>query len=327
LDNILTKVLNDVKERVGEDFDEQDESLLKIDIHRSIPELLMDNTDRNRTSPFAFTGNKFEFRAVGSSANCANPMTVLNTIMAQTLKDFKKDVDALIEKGEKKEIAIIHTIREYIVSSERILFEGDGYSSEWEKEAEERRGLENIKTTPLALDAMVTEKAKSLFENNKIYSESEIEARHEIELEKYIKKVQIEGRVMVELASSHILPSAVRYQNVLLENVQRLKEAGLAEGACTERTKTLNKISEHINKVSTLTEEMIEARKKCNKIEDSREKAIAYCEEVKEKYFDAIRYHADKLEQMVEDKEWSLPNTGSYYSLDKFVFELIKKSC
>ena len=302
----LTKVLNDVKERVGDDFDEQDESLLKIDIHRSIPELLMDNTDRNRTSPFAFTGNKFEFRAVGSSANCANPMTVLNTIMAQTLKEFKKDVDALIEKGEKKEIAIIHTIREYIVASERILFEGDGYSSEWEKEAG-KRGLENIKTTPLALDAMVTEKAKSLFENNKIYSESELEARHEIELEKYIKKVQIEGRVMVELASSHILPSAVRYQNVLLENVQRLKEAGLAEGACTERTKTLNKISEHINKVSTLTEEMIEARKKCNKIEDSREKAIAYCEEVKDKYFDAIRYHADKLEQMVEDKEWSLP--------------------
>ncbi|MDQ3551089.1 MAG: glutamine synthetase type III, partial [Bacteroidota bacterium] len=302
----LTKVLNDVKERVGDDFDEQDESLLKIDIHRSIPELLMDNTDRNRTSPFAFTGNKFEFRAVGSSANCANPMTVLNTIMAQTLKEFKKDVDALIEKGEKKEIAIIHTIREYIVASERILFEGDGYSSEWEKEAG-KRGLENIKTTPLALDAMVTEKAKSLFKNNKIYSESELEARHEIELEKYIKKVQIEGRVMVELASSHILPSAVRYQNVLLENVQRLKEAGLAEGACTERTKTLNKISEHINKVSTLTEEMIEARKKCNKIEDSREKAIAYCEEVKEKYFDAIRYHADKLEQMVEDKEWSLP--------------------
>jgi glutamine synthetase len=302
----LTKVLNDVKERVGEDFDEQDESLLKIDIHRSIPELLMDNTDRNRTSPFAFTGNKFEFRAVGSSANCANPMTVLNTIMAQTLKEFKKDVDALIEKGEKKEIAIIHTIREYIVASERILFEGDGYSSEWEKEAE-KRGLENIKTTPLALDAMVTEKSKSLFENNKIYSESELEARHEIELEKYIKKVQIEGRVMVELASSHILPSAVKYQNVLLENVLRLKEAGLAEGACTERTKSLNKISEHINKVSTLTEEMIEARKKCNKIEDSREKAIAYCEEVKEKYFDAIRYHADKLEQMVEDKEWSLP--------------------
>jgi glutamine synthetase len=143
----LTKVLNDVKARVTENMDETDESMLKIDIHRSIPELLMDNTDRNRTSPFAFTGNKFEFRAVGSTANCANPMTILNTIMAETLKGFKKDVDALIEKGEKKEIAIIHVIREYIVSSEKILFEGDGYSDEWEKEAE-RRGLPNVKTTP-----------------------------------------------------------------------------------------------------------------------------------------------------------------------------------
>ena len=157
----LSKVLSDVKERVGDKFDEQDESMLKIDIHKSIPELLLDNTDRNRTSPFAFTGNKFEFRAVGSSANCANPMTVLNTIMAETLKQFKKDVDALIEKGEKKEIAIMHVIREYIVASEKVLFEGDGYSEEWEKEAE-KRGLPNVKTTPLALDAMVTDKAKEL---------------------------------------------------------------------------------------------------------------------------------------------------------------------
>src|SRR3954471_23929685 len=162
----LSKVLQDVKERVTDKMDETDESMLKIDIHRSIPELLMDNTDRNRTSPFAFTGNKFEFRAVGSSANCANAMTTLNTIMAETLKNFKKDVDALIEKGEKKEIAIMHVIREYIVASEKILFEGDGYSEEWEKEAE-RRGLPNVKTTPLALDAMVTDKAKRLFESNK----------------------------------------------------------------------------------------------------------------------------------------------------------------
>ncbi|MDQ3683784.1 MAG: glutamine synthetase III, partial [Bacteroidota bacterium] len=182
----LSKVLNDVKERVGDKFDEQDETMLKIDIHKSIPELLLDNTDRNRTSPFAFTGNKFEFRAVGSSANCANPMTILNTIMAATLKQFKKDVDGLMEKGEKKEIAIMHTIRENIVASEKVLFEGDGYSDEWTKEAE-RRGLPNVKTTPLALDAMVTEKAKNLFENNKIYSHVELEARHEIELEKYIK--------------------------------------------------------------------------------------------------------------------------------------------
>jgi len=302
----LYKVLQEVKERVGTDFDEQDESLLKVDIHKSIPELLMDNTDRNRTSPFAFTGNKFEFRAVGSSANCANPMTVLNTIMAQTLKDFKRDVDALIEKGEKKEIAIIHTIRQYIVSSEAILFEGDGYSDEWEKEAA-GKGLANVKTTPHALDAMVTEKAKNLFSSNKIYSHVELEARHEIELEKYIKKVQIEGRLMAELATSHILPAAVRYQNILLENVKGLKEMGIGEAACTQRTAILNKISEHINKVSQLVEEMIEARKRCNNMTDTREMALAYCTDVKEKFFAPIRYHVDKLELMVDDKEWYLP--------------------
>ncbi|HEY4147622.1 MAG TPA: glutamine synthetase III, partial [Chitinophagaceae bacterium] len=183
----LSKVLQDIKERVGSKFDEQDEAILKLDLHRSIPELLLDNTDRNRTSPFAFTGNKFEFRAVGSSANCANAMTVLNTIMAETLRNFRTDVDALINKGEKKEIAIMHVIREYIVSSEKVLFEGDGYSAEWEKEAE-KRGLPNIKTTPLALDALVNERSKQLFETNNVLSEVELEARHEIELEKYIKK-------------------------------------------------------------------------------------------------------------------------------------------
>src|SRR5690606_19703720 len=191
----LTKVLNDVKQRVTDNMDEQDETMLKLDIHKNIPDLLLDNTDRNRTSPFAFTGNKFELRAVGSSANCASPMTVLNTIVAQTLKNFKADVDALIEKGEKKEIAIMQVINEYIIGSEKILFEGDGYSEEWEKEAE-KRGLPNLKTTPLALDAMVSEKNVKLFVENGVYTPSEIHARHEIELEKYIKKIQIEGRIM-----------------------------------------------------------------------------------------------------------------------------------
>ncbi|MDB5197815.1 MAG: glutamine synthetase type [Flaviaesturariibacter sp.] len=302
----LTKVLQDVKERVGGKFDEQDESMLKMDIHRSIPELLMDNTDRNRTSPFAFTGNKFEFRAVGSTANCANPMTVLNTIMAATLKQFKKDVDGLIEKGEKKEIAILHTIREYIVGSEKVLFEGDGYSAEWEAEAE-KRGLANVKTTPLALDAMVTEKAMSLFTENGIYSHVELEARHEIELEKYIKKVQIESRLMAELATSHILPAAVKYQNTLIENLRGLKEAGLGKEAISRPTANVQKLSTHINEVSQAVEDMIEARKKCNSLTDTREMAIAYCTEVKEKYFETLRYHADKLEQLVDDKEWYLP--------------------
>lgn len=302
----LTKVLQDMKERVGQKFDEQDESMLKIDIHRSIPELLMDNTDRNRTSPFAFTGNKFEFRAVGSSANCANPMTVLNTIMAATLKQFKNDVNGLIEKGEKKEIAIMHVIKEYIISSEKVLFEGNNYSEEWTKEAE-KRGLPNIKTTPLALDAMVTDKAKKIFQDNNIYTHPELEARHEIELEKYIKKVQIEGRIMAELATSHILPPAIRYQNLLVNNIKGFKEAGLADATYASQKNILETISKHINDLSAAVLSMIEARKKCNVIENTREKAIAYCTEVKEAFFDKIRYSADKLEVLVDDKEWYLP--------------------
>ncbi|HEX4876610.1 MAG TPA: glutamine synthetase III [Chitinophagaceae bacterium] len=302
----LTKVLQDVKERVSEKMDETDESMLKIDIHKSIPELLMDNTDRNRTSPFAFTGNKFEFRAVGSSANCANPMTVLNTIMAETLKQFKKEVDALIEKGEKKEIAIMHVIRQYIVASEKVLFEGDGYSEAWEKEAA-KRGLANVKTTPLALDAMVTEKAKHLFESNDIYSHTELEARHEIELEKYIKKVQIESRIMGEMATSHVLPTSIRYQNLLANNILKLKEAGMKESAYANQLQILEKISEHINKTSDLVEKMIEARKAVNQLEDVREKAIAYQQKVKDSFFDEIRYHVDKLELLVDDREWYLP--------------------
>ncbi|HQY12522.1 MAG TPA: glutamine synthetase III, partial [Ferruginibacter sp.] len=226
----LTQVLNQVETRVSGKFDEQDEAMLKLDIHKSIPELMLDNTDRNRTSPFAFTGNKFEFRAVGSSANCAISMTTLNAIMAETLRKFKVDVDGLIEKGEKKEVAIMQVIQKYIVESKTILFEGDGYSEEWEKEAA-KRGLANVKTTPLALDAYVTDKSKHLFESNEVYSHVELEARHEIMLEAYIKKVQIEARVMGDLATTFILPSAIKYQNVLIGNIKGLKEVGLSETA------------------------------------------------------------------------------------------------
>src|SRR6478735_2249711 len=265
----LTKVLNEFKERVTAKMDETDESMLKIDIHKSIPELLLDNTDRNRTSPFAFTGNKFEFRAVGSSANCANAMTVLNTIMADTLKKFKSEVDTHIEKGDKKEIAIMHVLRQYIVASEKVLFEGDGYSEAWQKEAE-KRGLPNVKTTPLALDAMVTDKAKKLFENNDVYTHGELEARHEIELEKYIKKVKIESRIMGELATSHVLPAAIRYQNLLANNIKGLKESGLKESAFANQKQILEKISEHISKTGELVEKMIEARKICNNMNGTR---------------------------------------------------------
>jgi glutamine synthetase len=302
----LSEVLNEIKTRVGDNFTEQDEILLKLDIHKNIPELLLDNTDRNRTSPFAFTGNKFEFRAVGSTANCAIPMTTLNAIMAATLTNFKDEVDALIEKGDKKEIAIMHVIREYITSSEKVLFEGDGYSEEWHHEAE-RRGLPNLKTTPIALDAMVTEKAKKLFEETGVFSHTELEARHEIELEAYIKKVQIESRIMGELCTSHILPSSVKYQNILINNIKGLKELGLPESAYANQLQILEKISEHIGQVANGVEKMIEARKVVNKMTDTRTKAIAYQSQVKDAFFDKIRYHVDKLELLVDDQYWLLP--------------------
>ncbi|MEN9569152.1 MAG: hypothetical protein RL172_383 [Bacteroidota bacterium] len=302
----LSEVLNQVETRVGGKFDEQDEAMLKLDIHKTIPELMLDNTDRNRTSPFAFTGNKFEFRAVGSNANCAIAMTALNTIVAETLKGFKKDVDALIEKGEKKEIAIMHVIQKYVVESKSVLFEGDGYSEEWANEAA-KRGLANVKTTPLALDAYVTEQAKQLFENNAIYTHAELEARHEIMLEAYIKKVQIEARIMGELATSVILPSAVKYQNILLENIKGLKDAGLEESAYINQLNVLQDISKHIAAMSANVKNMIEERKRVNNIADTRAKAIGYCDDIKGKYFDVIRYHVDKLELVVDDAHWSLP--------------------
>jgi len=301
----LAKVLDEVESRVGNKFDEQDEVMLKLDIHKNIPELLLDNTDRNRTSPFAFTGNKFEFRAVGSSANCGYNMTVLNTIMAETLSSFKSEVDSLIEKGDKKEVAIMQVIKNYITASKKVLFEGDGYSDEWQEEAA-RRGLPNVKTTPLALDALVTEKAKGLFAKHKILTHSELEARHEIELEKYIKYVQIEGRVIGDLAGNHILPAAIRYQNVLINNVKGLKDLGLKADAYAAQMNVLNEISEHINKVQVIAEKMTEARKEANNLSSSRDKAIAYCEKVKP-LFDDIRYSVDKLELLVDDSEWELP--------------------
>ncbi|CAN5299567.1 glutamine synthetase III [soil metagenome] len=300
----LTDVLNEIEQRVGDDFDEQDEAILKLDIHKSIPELMLDNTDRNRTSPFAFTGNKFEFRAVGSSANCAAAMTTLNAIMANTLVNFKKDVDSLIEKNEKKEIAIMQVIQKYIVESKDVLFEGNNYSEEWEKDAE-KRGLPNIKATPLALDAMITDKAKKLFEDHSVYSHSELEARHEILLENYIKKVQIEARILGDLASTYILPAAFKYQNVLFKNIRGLKELGV-ESSYTVQQNIATKIVEHVGIISKNVEEMIEARKVANAMENVRDKAIAYEETVKS-HFEGIRYHVDKLELLVDDEYWELP--------------------
>ncbi|ANI89986.1 glutamine synthetase [Arachidicoccus ginsenosidimutans] len=302
----LTKVLNDIETRVDEKFDEQDEAILKLDLHKSIPELLLDNTDRNRTSPFAFTGNKFEFRAVGSSANCANAMITLNAILADTLIKFKAEVDEIISKGTKKEIAVMQTLQKYIVDSKAVLFEGDGYSEAWEKEAE-KRGLPNVKTTPLALDALATNKAKTLFEGLGIYTHRELEARHEIELENYLKKVQIEGRIMGDLALNHILPVAIAYQNKVAGNIQSLKSLGLAETSYKAQSELLARLSDHIQAIYTKVHEMTEARKIANAITDVRTRAIAYESQVKAKFFDEIRYHVDKLEHLVDNESWTLP--------------------
>lgn len=270
-----------------------------------IPQILLDNTDRNRTSPFAFTGNKFELRAVGSSANSSAPMTVLNTIVADQLNKFKVDVDKLIKKGEKKDVALMTVIKRYIKESRAIRFEGNGYSEEW-AQAAEKLGLSNIKTTPKALDAYVSEKSTELFEKANIFSKRELHARHEILLESFYKKLQIESRVMGDVANSHIIPAVITYQNSLIENAKGLKELGLSKEALATPLAIIEKISMHLAIVKNSVDTMLEERKRVNKFEDSREKAIGYDEKVKS-HFDTIRYNVDKLEQIVDDSIWPLP--------------------
>lgn len=270
-----------------------------------VPQILLDNTDRNRTSPFAFTGNKFELRAVGSSANSASPMTILNLIVAEQLIKFKAEVDKMIKKGEKKDVALMTVIKKYIKESKAIRFEGNGYSQEWEDEAA-ARGLANIKTTPKALDALLSEKTAKLFADTQVYSKREAHARHEILLESYYKKLQIEARVIGDLVTSIIIPAAINYQTSLIENVRGLKEIGLKEDAYKAQLEIVTKLSEHINFIRTNVEAMIDERKKANKIEDLRDKSIAYDEKVKA-FFEPIRYHVDKLEVLVDDSKWPLP--------------------
>ncbi len=281
---------------------------LKLNVVGKIPEILLDNTDRNRTSPFAFTGNKFEFRAVGSQANCAQPMTILNTIMTKQLIEFKTTVDALIEGGMKKDDAIFNVLRDYIKSSQAIRFEGDGYSQAWADEAE-KRGLSNVKTSPLALDFYVTEKAVSLFEEIGVMNRIEVEARHEIMLEEYMLKIQIESRVLGDIAGNHIVPTAINYQNKLIQNVKGLKEvlsADVFQKLAKDQLQMIEEISTHISTIISEREAMVEERKKCNSIESARERAIAYCDNVIP-YFGKIRYAADKLEMLIDDELWPLP--------------------
>ncbi|MBC9795189.1 glutamine synthetase III [Sinomicrobium weinanense] len=303
----LTRVLDELEDVSTGKLSPQEKTDLKLNVVGKIPEILLDNTDRNRTSPFAFTGNKFELRAVGSKANCGKPMTLINTIVARQLTEFKKEVDALIAKKKlKKDEAIFNVLREYIKASKRIRFEGDGYSAAWEKEAA-RRGLSNNKTTPVALKAMVSKKAISLFEEMNVMSKVEVKARHEIELEEYTMKVQIEGRVLGDIARNHVIPTAIRYQNILIDNVKGLKDVFGTnfKKVASEQLDLIEEISEHIAEINSKVTAMIEERKKANVITNAELKAEAYCEKVKP-YFDEIRYHCDKLELLVDDELWTL---------------------
>ena len=303
----LTKVLAELEGVSAGKLSPEEKTDLKLNVVGKIPDVLLDNTDRNRTSPFAFTGNKFEFRAVGSSANCANAMTTLNTIVAKQLKDFKKEVDTLIEtKDMKKDDAIFNVLREYIKNSKKILFEGDGYSDAWEKEAK-TRGLSNFKTTPLALKAKVSKQALDLFKEMHVMNHVEVEARYEIELEEYTKKIQIEGRVLGDIARNHVIPTAIKYQNTLIENVKGLKDifGDDFKKIGKEQIVLIKEISEHIEGINTKVDEMTEARKKANALTDAQKMAEMYCDKVKP-HFEEIREHCDKLELLVDNETWTL---------------------
>ena len=304
----MTKILGDIEKMVKKGKMSPDEKTdLKLNIGK-IPQIILDNTDRNRTSPFAFTGNKFEFRAVGSSENCAASMIVLNTIMADQLKKFKVEVDKLIEGGLDKDEAIFNVLRNYIQASKKILFEGNGYGVEWLEEAA-KRGLSNIGNTPDALAAYITEKTINLFNENDILMEKEMIARYHIKLEKYFKKIQIESRILGDIALNHIIPTAIKYQNLLINNVNGMKSIlGTKEfdTYASVQVDMIREISERISIIKTKVLQMIEERKKANVVEDVYEKAAMYCNKVLV-YFDEIRYHVDKLELLIDDEQWTLP--------------------
>lgn len=297
----MTAVLDELEKKGNVKIQKGDNMYMKLGIDQ-IPEIILDATDRNRTSPFAFTGNKFEFRAVGSSDNSATPMTALNLIMADQLVDFHAQVSKEIEKGTEKRLAIVNVLRKYIKESKAIRFEGDGYSEEWVKEAE-KRGLSNLKNMPRAIEAYLSKKSLDLFERHNIFNKIEVEARNEIKLEAYMKKVQIEGRIIGDLAINHIVPTAISYQNKLIINANGLKGLGVDNSGVIA---TIKEISSHIDSIKENVNKMTEARKKANKIEQMDKRALAYCDDIKEKYFDKIREAVDKLELLVDDEDWPL---------------------
>ncbi|MDR2382871.1 MAG: glutamine synthetase III [Prevotellaceae bacterium] len=301
----ISAVLNDIEQGVNTIKMDGKQSL-KFDISH-IPELLIDNTDRNRTSPFAFTGNRFEFRAVGSSSNCAGAMIVLNTAVAEQLVEFKKEVDAKIAAGAVKENAILDVVREYVIKSKAIRFDGNNYSDEWRIEAE-KRGLDCETSVPLIFDRFLSEDAIKMYAAASVLSHKEIEARVEVEYETYTKKIQIEARVLGDIASNHIIPVASRYQEILLSKIEKVSRLfpDKIEKIAKADIETVEKISEHVNQVRDLTAELVEARKVANKVADVREKAIAYHDTVAV-LLDEIRYHIDKLELSVDNELWPLP--------------------
>jgi glutamine synthetase len=297
----MSAVLDELEKKGNIKIEKGDNMYMKLGIDQ-IPEIILDATDRNRTSPFAFTGNKFEFRAVGGSDNCATAMTALNLIMADQLTKFSEAVDADIAKGTEKRVAIVNVLRKYIKESKAVRFEGDGYSDEWVAEAK-KRGLSNTKNMPRAIEAYLSKKSLEVFEKFGVCSHKELEARNEIRWEGYIKRVQIEARVMGDLAINHIIPTAIAYQTKLIENATGLASLKIDNKAVVQ---TIKEISGHVDIIKANVRAMIEERKRANKIADGHKRAIAYCDDIKEKYFETIRDSVDKLELLVDDVNWPL---------------------
>lgn len=303
----ISSMLDSIVEKVSDaKMTPEEKTALKLGVGR-LPEILIDNTDRNRTSPFAFTGDRFEFRAVGSSANCAGAMTVLNSMVAAQLVEFKKNVDALIEKGVKKDEAIFQEIRKLIIESAPIHFDGNGYSDEWKAEAA-RRGLTNITSAPESISKMTTQHAKDVLVKTGILTERELEARAEVEYEKFTKKIQIEGRVMSDLVVNHIIPTAIQYQNILINNVKGIMEimGSEAESLTATEKELIRQISTHVGEIRTKSTALEDARRVANKIATEKEKAEAYDKTVRP-LLDEIRLHVDKLELIVDNEMWPLP--------------------
>lgn len=304
----LSAILDSIEQRISDKKLTPDEkSEIKLIIGK-IPEILLDNTDRNRTSPFAFTGNRFEFRAAGSSSNCAAPLIIINAAATEVLKEFKKEVDILLESGIKKDEAILQVIRKFIIDSKKIRFEGNGYSDEWFEEATQVRGLENTNNVPEAFKAYLRTEYNSALTNNNILNQVELEARYEIKNEIFVKKLQIESRVLADLAANHIIPTAISYQNILISNVKGLKEIfpDTFREMANEEINTIVEIADRVKSIRELSFEMVEARKRCNTIEKDSDRAMSYTIEV-DPFLNKIRHHIDKLELIVDNNSWPLP--------------------